>query len=124
MHAFAKFTLLAIMLLVGATAKHLRGDDESPAVKSDMAKYEAQLNLILRTRFNEEKAFVHGVIQLIRQGKLPRKLVDKSMLWVRNNSKSDNHSFAYFERVLRIQANRLNLPVPAFNYDIYDASNR
>lgn len=124
MKAHPAVILLAVHMLVGAIYASAASGDESAAVKSDMEKYENQLNVVLRTRLDEEKAYVHDVIGLIRTGKLPRKLVDKSMQWVRNNCTNDNHAFAYFERVLRIQAERLRFEVPAFSYDVYDASNR
>ena len=124
MNAHAKLVLLAIHVLLCAALVPMATGDDAAIVKSDPQKYETQLNAVLRTRFDEEKAYVHQVIGLVQQGKLPRKLVDKALLWVRKHHGSDNHSFVYFERVLRLQATTLRFQVPAFNYDIYDAANR
>ncbi len=124
MNALAKLELLAFHVLLFAVLIPMVAGDDFAAAKSDLQNYETQLNAVLRTRFDEEKAYVHEVIELVQAGKLPRKLVDKSFLWVRKHHGSDNHSFVYFERVLRLQATTLRFQVPAFDYDVYDASNR
>ena len=124
MNAFAKLVVLAIYVLLCSLLGPLAFGDDSAAVKSDMQKYEVQLNVTLHTRLDAEKAYVHEVIELVRLGRLPRKLVDKAVFWVRNHVAYDNYGFVYFERVLRRQAQQLKFPVPAFNYDVYDTSNR
>ena len=65
--------------------------------------YEARINAILRTRLPEEKAFVTQVMDLVRTGKLPEKVVETSYKWAVEKHPYTNYPFIYFERVLRIQ---------------------
>lgn len=124
MGALSKWILLALHILVClALLSPARGDDSTIA-ETELEKYEKQVNMILRTRLDEEKAYVHEVIELIRTGRLPRKLVDKSLGWVRNHCRDNDYYFVYFERVLRRQAKPLGFDVPVFDYDVYDTSNR
>ncbi len=89
--------------------------------KLSLEEYEKRLNAILRTRLDAEKEFVKQVVQLVREEKLPRKLVDTSFKWVRNKRPDTNYPFVYFERVLRLQAHRLKFEIPPFDYDVYRA---
>lgn len=89
--------------------------------KLSLEEYEKRLNAILRTRLDAEKEFVKKVVQLVREEKLPRKLVDTSFKWVRNRRPDTNYPFVYFERVLRLQAKRLKYDIPPFDYDVYRA---
>lgn len=84
-------------------------------------EYERQLNALLKTRRDEEKAFVKEVVVKIRKGKLPSKLVSTSYKWVANRRPTTNYPFVYFERVLRLQAKKLKIEgeIPPFDYDIY-----
>jgi hypothetical protein len=124
MHSWAQRLALASGLLICQFAAFGSADDDSLVTQTELEQYEIQLNSVLRTRLDAEKDFVHDVVALIQEGKLPRKLVDKSMLWVRNRRIDEDKLFAYFERVLRIQAERLRLEIPAFDYGVYDSSNR
>lgn len=95
---------------------------EDPAiVKARFIEYERQLNAMLKTRRDEEKRFVAEVINQIRLEKIPSKLVTTSFEWVRNKRPDTEYPFVYFERVLRLQAKRLQLgsEIPAFDYRIY-----
>ncbi len=124
MNAFTKLILLAIQVMVCSMLVPFAFGDESTAAKTELEKYEIQLNAILRTRLDEEKAYVHEVIELVRLGRLPRKIVDKSVGWVRNHCADHSHGFVYFERVLRLHAERLNFQVPRFDFRVYDSSGR
>lgn len=123
MNAFAKLILLAAQVLLCLFLASLASGDEPPAVIGESAKYEQLLNMTLRVGLDEEKAYIHEVVTLVRQGRLPKKLVDKSVVWVRDNCADDDYYFVYFERILRRQAERLKFKVPRFDYDVY-ASNR
>lgn len=83
--------------------------------------YEKKLNAILKTRRDEEKAFVKAVVEKVKTGKLPSKLIQTSFQWVRNKRPNTKYPFIYFERVLRIQATKVGFraEVPAFDYGIY-----
>ena len=77
-----------------------------------LVQYDKQLNAILLTTLEEEKKFIADVVKLVGEEKLPKKLVDTSCQWVRNRRPNTKYPFIYFERVLRLQANKLKLPVP------------
>jgi hypothetical protein len=124
MSAFSKIVLLIIQVLV-CSLLVVRGlGDDIPIARTELEEFEVKINAILRTRLDEEKAYVHEVLSFVRLGKLPRTLVEKALVWVRENCEDDDYLFVYFEQVLRRQALRLRFDVPRFNYDVYDASNR
>lgn len=85
-------------------------------------QYEKQLNAILKTRRDEEKAFIKSVVEQIKAEKLSTRLVNTSFKWVRNKRPNVKNSFVYFERVLRILANRQGVEdaVPPFDPAIYN----
>jgi hypothetical protein len=72
----------------------------------------------LQARLPEEKKFVAEVVQLVEQGHLPEALVNEAFFY------SIQHyggpmPFPYFERILRIQAERLKTQVPNFDRTVY-----
>jgi len=85
------------------------------------AEYEELLNGILRTRRDEEKAFVAAVLDRVQDGSIPERLVETSYKWVLNKRPNTNYPFVYFERVIRIQATQLELNqfIPEFDYEVY-----
>lgn len=92
-------------------------DDE--AVRLRFVDYEIRLNAILKTRRDEERQFVSSVLALVREGKLPEQVVETSYKWVLNKRAYSEYPFIYFERVLRIRAQQLELEIPEFDYAIY-----
>jgi hypothetical protein len=86
--------------------------------------YEKQLNAILKTRRDQEKVFVKKVVDRVREGRIPPKLVATSFQWGRNKRPNSNFPFVYFERVLRLQAKRVKLEkeIPPFDYSIYGSA--
>ena len=104
-----------------AAAGQTDGPEDSDASLRQFAEFERQLNAILKTRRVEEKEFVGSVVEQIRVGALPSKLVTTSFEWVRNKRPTTKYPFVYFERVLRLQAGRLGLgsQVPPFNFAVY-----
>jgi hypothetical protein len=121
--AFSKVILLVIQVLVCcALVSFCRGDEPAGTV-SEIEKYEAQINVIVRSRLDEEKDYVHTIVDLVRRGKLPKKLVDKAVVYVQNDCDEDDHGFVYFEQTLRRLGKKVGFKVPAFDYDIYDESN-
>lgn len=80
-----------------------------------------RLNL-LQPRLPEERQFVAEVIKLVEQGKLPEPLVDEAFFYsIRRYG--GPVPFPYFERILRIQSERLKLPVPDFDRAVYSREN-
>lgn len=82
--------------------------------------YEERLNALLKTRRDEEKLFVAQVILKVKNGELPERLIETSYKWVMNKRPDTDYPFIYFERVLRIQAALLKIPLPDFDYEIYE----
>jgi hypothetical protein len=132
-HHFAFAAILCAAMVCGATTSYAQiglavsdttssDAPEDPAiVRARFIEYERQLNAMLKTRRDEEKQFVAEVINQIRLEKIPSKLVTTSFEWVRNKRPDTEYPFVYFERVLRLQAKRLQLgnEIPAFDYRIY-----
>lgn len=87
-------------------------------------EYERQLNAILKTRRDEERIFIGEVVQQVRDGKIPTKLVSTSFDWVRKKRPGTKYPFIYFEKVLRLQAQQLKIAdeVPSFDFGIYRRS--
>ncbi len=92
--------------------------------REQLIEYERKLNAILRTRRDEEREFVARVVVQIREGNIPSKLVSTSFQWVRQKRPKTNYPFLYFERVLRLQANAINIgtAVPPFDFSIYGSA--
>ena len=104
-----------------AAASQSDAPEDSSAVRTQFVEFERQLNAILKTRRDEEKQFVGLVVNQIRLGLIPSKLVTTSFKWVRNKRPTTKYPFIYFERVLRLQADRLGLvdQIPPFDFSIY-----
>lgn len=86
---------------------------------ASLARYEQQLNAILRARLPEERAFVASVVRMVGEGELPRGVVNTSFAWIRKRRPYTNYPFFYFERVLRLQTSRLEIAIPPFDFSIY-----
>ena len=80
---------------------------------------------MLKTRRDEEKEFIGLVVNQIRLGRIPSRLVSTSFEWVRNKRPTTKYPFVYFERVLRLQAGRVGLEneIPPFDFSIYSETN-
>ena len=104
-----------------AAASQSDGPVDSASVRAQFIEFERQLNAILKTRRAEEKEFVGQVVNQIRLGLIPSRLVTTSFEWVRNKRPTTKYPFIYFERVLRLQAERLGMEdeIPAFDFSIY-----
>ena len=100
----AKAILLAGVLIACRPAM-LHGD-EPPAV-GKVAGLEDRLKTGLRARRPEEHRFIERVVQLVRKGNLPGKLVDSTYLWA--VERQQKYPYPLFERALRIQADRLGI---------------
>ena len=129
-HHFFQFLIAplffgAVVLFLGSTCYSQTFDlSKFKPEKFNPAKfkeYEQQLNAILKTRRDEEKKFINEIVQQVRKGKIPSKLVATSFQWVRNKRPNTDHPFVYFEQVIRLQARKLNIAaaIPPFDYSIY-----
>ena len=104
-----------------AATSQTDGPVDSATVRAQFIEFERQLNAILKTRRAEEQEFVGQVVNQIRLGLIPSRLVTTSFKWVRNKRPTTKYPFIYFERVLRLQAERIGLAdqVPPFDFSIY-----
>lgn len=84
-------------------------------------KYEQQLNAILKTRRDEERKFIADIVAQVRAGRLPSKLIQTSFRWVQKKRPNTSFPFIYFEKVLRIQADRAGISetIPPYDFGIY-----
>ena len=80
--------LLAVVFGFAVTAQAQVSEtgsfDPSKFGDKEFVLYERQLNALLKTRRDEEKAFVGGIVLAVRTGKLPAKLVQTTYGWIRN----------------------------------------
>ncbi len=110
--------LFVVLFAVPTTAQNVA--QAINQTDTELDKYEQAINVRLRTFRNEEKQFISDVFDLVRQGRLPKDLVDRSFLWVQKKRPHSNLKFIYFERVLRILATKTRKPLPAFDTSIYN----
>ena len=121
---FMKSSLIAGVMLIGLIAcSHANAQTFSVEELSEaqFEQYERQLNAILLTRFDAEKEFVAIVVDQVRAGNLPTRLVSTSFQWVRNRRPGTRYPFVYFYRVLTLQSEKLDLDefVPEFDFSTY-----
>ncbi len=112
--------------MIGLSTSAASADDYLPEkfTEAQFVEYERQLNVILKTRRDEEKQFVSKVVFLVRAGRIPSRLVSTSFQWSLKNRPDTSYPFIYFEKVLRIQSKALNLEkeIPVFDYKIYKSA--
>ena len=82
-------------------------------------QYELKLNAILKTRTDQEKLFIAQLVDNMQQGTVPIKLVSTSFKWVQQKRPLSNYPFIYFEKVLRLQADRIGVAdaIPPFDFE-------
>lgn len=103
---------VAIMLMsLALTAIANLAHADSPAVeRGGVRALEDRLKNGLRVTAPRDVKFVEAVARQVRDGRLPEKLVDSTYLWaVRRGRK---YPFPAFEHVLRLQADKLGVPLP------------
>ena len=99
--------LTAIALTAGARPMHA----ESPAADhGGVRALEDRLKTGLRVTAPRDVKFVEAVARQVRDGRLPEKLVDSTYLWAVRRGKK--YPFPAFEHVLRLQADKLGVPLP------------
>jgi hypothetical protein len=119
---------LTIDFSVASAQDTTRGSDGDPAeIANEIAKqltdafkqYDAQLQAVLKTRFPQEKSFVNQVVLMVQEEKIPKNIVDSAWLWVRKNRPNTRYPFVYFERVLRLEGEKLKIKIPPFDRNLY-----
>ena len=89
-----------------------------------LEQLEKQLNAILKTRRDEEKAYIAGIVKMVGEKKIPKKLVLTSFKYVRNKRANSNAPFVYFVQVLRFLGVREKVAIPKFDFSIYNLNPR
>lgn len=84
-------------------------------------QYEQKLNAILKTRTDQEKVFIAQLVANVRTGAVPLKLISTSFRWVQENRPQANYPFIYFEKVLRLQADKIGVvaAIPPFDFEAF-----
>lgn len=72
----------------------------------------------LQARLPEEQKYVQDVIALVEQKKLPETLVNEAFFYAVHRYGGPN-PFPYFERIMKIQSDRLKLTAPTFDRTVY-----
>lgn len=87
-------------------------------------QYEQKLNAILKTRSDQERVFVAQLVANVQAGTVPIKLVSTSFRWVQQNRPLSNYPFIYFEKVLRLQADKIGVvdAIPPFDFEEFRSS--
>jgi hypothetical protein len=103
-----RVALMAIALSLVAVT--VRGHDE-PATDDGggVAALSERLKTGLRVKAPRDVAFVETVAERVREGRLPEKLVDSTYLWALRRGKK--YPFPAFEHVIRLQADKLGVPL-------------
>jgi len=102
--------LLLAMIVLGLTGSAGLGRADTPAIdRGDVATLADRLKNGLRVKAPRDVAFVEVVAERVREGRLPGKLVDSTYLWAVRRGKK--YPFPAFERVIRLQADKLGVPL-------------
>ena len=116
MPRFNLIVMFGTLLLSGLWGAQAVGQDFN---ELSLEQLEIQLNAILKTRLPEEKTFISETIKLVREEKLPRKLVNTSFKYVTKKRPLTKYPFVYFVRVLQFQARRDKVESPTFDFNVY-----
>ena len=107
MHRRAVLVVAAIWLVGAAGA--CRADTPAAGAEEGVASLESRLKTGLRVKAPQDVQFVETVVERVREGRLPEKLVDSTYLWAVRRGKK--YPFPAFEHVIRLQAAKLNVPL-------------
>jgi hypothetical protein len=105
------FLLFCVMSLTCCAVSNALDDNflDEELTPELVEQYEQKLNAILKTRTDQEKVFIAQLVANVRTGAVPLKLISTSFRWVQENRPQANYPFIYFEKVLRLQAAKLEL---------------
>lgn len=119
------FVAFALGLVLGASPRNWGQESAVSIVEiNDLERYEKQINAMLKTRLDAEKAYVALLVNMIKEGDLPRELVDRAVLWVQYKRPISHAPFVYFAKVLELSADRAHVAVPPFDYNVYSSQER
>jgi hypothetical protein len=99
--------LAATLCLVGVAG--LCHADSPKTDQGGIASLEDRLKTGLRVKASRDVKFIETVVERVRDGRLPEKLVDSTYLWAIRRGKK--YPFPAFEHVIRLQAEKLNVPL-------------
>jgi hypothetical protein len=105
---FGAFVLLLFSIVAVNAATGTNGVD--PRIAPGGITLKQALEKGLKARRPSEFAFIRLVVKKVEQGALPRKMVERTFLWARNNKQP--YPMPYFERALQIQAKKLGVDLP------------
>jgi hypothetical protein len=100
--------LISFLIVVALAAPHPAVAD-GPDTGTAVAALEDRLKTGLRVKAPRDVAFVETVARRVREGRLPARLVDSTYTWAIARGKK--HPFPAFEHVIRLQAQKLNVPL-------------
>ena len=104
---------VAAWILLGTLAAGVdTGDDTGDASESErkpVASIEDRLAIGLKAKRPEDVAYLKQVAGLVREGKLPAKVVDSTYLWALRRRQT--FPFPSFRRALDLQAERLGVEI-------------
>lgn len=83
------------------------GDDASEAKSA--ASLEDRLTIGLKARRPEDVAWLERVAGMVREGRLPAKVVDSTYLWALRRRQA--YPFPSFRRALELQTDRLGIDI-------------
>jgi len=98
-----------IAVLVSLMIAGLGHADSPPTDRGGVASLADRLKTGLRVKAPRDVAFVETVAERVREGRLPEKLVDSTYLWAVRRGKK--YPFPAFEHVIRLQADKLGVPL-------------
>jgi hypothetical protein len=82
-----------------------------PAQAQNVADLKKQLESGLKARRPVEFAFINRVCQFVKSGDLSEDLVKAVFYWARKKATFSKYPYPYFERAMREQAKKLNVPL-------------
>lgn len=102
------------MAMIGATLAILAAGPSEAAVPRGPV-LEERLLVGLRVKTDADRAFIHHVVELVEQGKLPLRLVDSTYFWARQKAERSrrlyNNPMVYFRPALVARAARLGIRI-------------
>ena len=102
---------LLLALLPSLAAPHAFAADggDEPAETRTAASIEDRLTIGLKARRPEDVAWLERVAGMVREGRMPAKVVDSTYLWALRRRQA--YPFPSFRRALELQADRLGIEI-------------
>ncbi len=101
---------LLLALLAGFAPPCVAADGgDEPAETKTATSIEDRLAIGLKARRPEDVAWLERVAGMVREGRLPAKVVDSTYLWAQRRRQA--YPFPSFRRALELQAGRLGIEI-------------